>query len=93
MAKKRVLTRIVRPLAKGQITIPAPFRRELGIDESTPLRVTLLPDRLEVARIREAQKPPLREYTRAQIKRFLQEDRLDRETADKIRRLLAEGKV
>jgi AbrB family looped-hinge helix DNA binding protein len=34
-------TRLVRSLRGGQITIPAEFRRALGIGESSPLRVTL----------------------------------------------------
>ena len=34
-------TKLVRPLRGGQITIPAEFRRELNIDETTMLRVTL----------------------------------------------------
>ncbi|MBA2278153.1 MAG: AbrB/MazE/SpoVT family DNA-binding domain-containing protein [Chloroflexia bacterium] len=34
-------TRIVRALRSGQVTIPAAFRRELGIDEQSLLRMTL----------------------------------------------------
>jgi len=36
-----VKTRLVRALRGGQITIPVEFRRELGIDEETLLRMTL----------------------------------------------------
>jgi AbrB family looped-hinge helix DNA binding protein len=35
------MTRIVRPLRNGQITIPAEFRRRLGISEESLLRLTL----------------------------------------------------
>lgn len=35
------MTKIVRPLRGGQITIPAEFRKRLGITEDTVLRVTL----------------------------------------------------
>ena len=42
------LTRIVRPLRRGQITIPAEFRRRLGIDEDTLLQLTLHADRIEI---------------------------------------------
>lgn len=38
---KRVQSKIVRPLRNGQITIPAEFRRRLGIDEDSVLRMTL----------------------------------------------------
>lgn len=34
-------SKIIRPLRGGQITIPAEFRRQLGIDEHTMLKVTL----------------------------------------------------
>ncbi len=34
-------TRIVRSLRNGQITIPAEFRRELGIEADTLLQLTL----------------------------------------------------
>jgi AbrB family looped-hinge helix DNA binding protein len=34
-------TRLVRSLRGGQITIPADFRRRLGIDEDSVLEVTL----------------------------------------------------
>ena len=43
-----VSTRIVRPLRRGQITIPAEFRRRLGIDEDTLLQLTLHADRIEI---------------------------------------------
>lgn len=35
------MTRFVQPLRSGQITIPAEFRRRLGITERTMLRLTL----------------------------------------------------
>lgn len=41
MRQRRSAARIVRPLRGGQITIPAEFRRRLGIDEGTLLQLTL----------------------------------------------------
>lgn len=41
MTAGRGRTRLVRPLRGGQITIPADFRRRLGIDEDSLLEVTL----------------------------------------------------
>lgn len=41
MAKKEPMTRIVRQLRSGQVTIPANFRKELGIGEDTLLQMTL----------------------------------------------------
>ena len=45
-------SKLVRPLRGGQITIPAAFRKELGIDENTMLRVTLSDGELRITPIR-----------------------------------------
>ena len=42
------LTRVVRPLRRGQLTIPAEFRRRLGIDDDTLLQLTLQEDKIEI---------------------------------------------
>ena len=41
MPGKDQLTRIVQPLRGGQITIPAEFRRRLGITPQTMLQITM----------------------------------------------------
>ena len=41
MPPPKRMSRIVRPLRGGQITIPAEFRKELGITEESVLQVTL----------------------------------------------------
>jgi bifunctional DNA-binding transcriptional regulator/antitoxin component of YhaV-PrlF toxin-antitoxin module len=42
------LTKVVRPLRGGQITIPAEFRSKLEIDERTLLQVTLAGQELRI---------------------------------------------
>ena len=42
------LTRMVRPLRRGQLTIPAEFRRRLGIDDHTLLELTLKEDKIVI---------------------------------------------
>lgn len=81
-------SKIVKPLPKGQVTIPAEFRRRLGIDESTLLNITLAGDRLEIRPLRVGEEARLRQYSDEQIARFLREDRIDAATARKVRRLL-----
>ena len=44
-------TRLVRPLRSGQITIPAEFRKSLGFDENTILRMTLKDGELRITPI------------------------------------------
>mgnify|MGYP001138508428 CR=1 FL=1 len=41
-------TEIVRPLRRGQLTIPAEFRRRLGISDATLLQLTLYEDQIEI---------------------------------------------
>ena len=52
MAERDTATKIVRPLRGGQITIPASFRKSLGIDEDTLLRLTLIDGELRVKPVR-----------------------------------------
>ena len=93
MERERQMSKIVRPLPKGQITIPAQFRERLGIDQDSLLNIILLEDRLEVVPVRIGEQESLREYTDEEIKSFLQEDKIDPETAGKVRKLLAEGRI
>lgn len=44
----RARMKIVRSLRGGKITLPAQFRRELGIEDDTLLQVTLEKDELRV---------------------------------------------
>jgi bifunctional DNA-binding transcriptional regulator/antitoxin component of YhaV-PrlF toxin-antitoxin module len=89
MAKTKSLSKLVRPLPKGQITLPIEFRRRLKIDDKTILNLSLKGSKIEILPLRLAdQAVSLREYEADEIARFLKEDRLDRKTADKVRRLL-----
>jgi len=93
MPESKPLTKLVRPLAKGQITIPAALRRRLGIDARTVLSLTLKGGRIEIVPLRAIpQEEVLREYTEEEIQRFLKEDRIDSGTAAKVRRLLGRKK-
>jgi len=94
MARKQTQAKLVRVQSKGQITLPAQFRRHLNIDEDTILRVTLDRDGITIRPLRsESTDPPLREFSQADIDRFLREDRLDPATAAKVRRLFRKKRV
>ena len=45
---ERPMTRVVRPLRRGQLTLPAEFRRRLGIDDDTLLQLTLQEGKIEI---------------------------------------------
>jgi AbrB family looped-hinge helix DNA binding protein len=90
MKGNKPLTKLVRPLSKGQITLPVEFRRRLRIDAGTILNLTLRAGRIEIVPLRPMpEREALRAYSQNEIDRFLKEDRLDPDTAAKVRRLLA----
>lgn len=55
MSKSESMPRIVRPLRSGQITIPAEFRKRLGIGEQTMLQMTLAEGELRIRPVRVAE--------------------------------------
>jgi len=88
----KALTRIVRPQAKGQITIPADFRERLGIDQDTFLQLTVRGSTIEVSPLRLAKEgSDLRDFDRSELDAFLEEDKIDAKTAARVRRLLSGG--
>lgn len=90
MPQTKARHKVVKMLAKGQVTIPREFRQALGIDAETLLSVSLVGDHLEIATLRQAEEA-LRRYTEEDIACFLKEDKLDQETAQRIRALLVPG--
>jgi AbrB family looped-hinge helix DNA binding protein len=88
MAEDRSI-RLVKLYAKGQITIPAEFRKRLGIDENTLLRLKLKGSKIEITPVRIVEEGRwLREYSDDEIEAFLEEDKIDASTAAKVRKLL-----
>ena len=51
------MTRVIRPLRNGQITIPAAFRKALGIDTDTLLQLTLAQGELRIKPVQVEQEP------------------------------------
>src|SRR5262245_25161389 len=92
--KKTSSARLVRPLAKGQITLPVEFRRQLDIDSNTILRVSLKGDRIEIVPLRPVPRDQdLRDYSADEIEGFLKDDKISRDVATRVRRLLGRKKT
>jgi len=93
--KEKIMTKIVKPLSRGQITIPMEFRKKLGIGSNTILNLVLKGNKIEItpAVVREFNEKELREYTDKEILEFLQDDKIDKDTARTVKRLLSEGKL
>jgi AbrB family looped-hinge helix DNA binding protein len=81
-------TRLVKPYAKGQITIPAEFREKLGIDEDSILQLELKGSIIEITPLRLVEDSLLREFDTSEIESFLEEDKIDIDTANRVRDLL-----
>ena len=87
MQQAKARRKVVKALAKGQVTIPSEFREALGIEAETLLSISLMGDHLEITPLRTGEEG-LRRYTEEDIARFLKEDKLDQETARRVRDLL-----
>ena len=92
MVQAKLRRKVVKALAKGQITIPSEFREALGIEAETLLSISLVDDHLEVTPLRQGE-DVLRRYAEKDISRFLEEDKLDEETARRVRELLRRGEL
>lgn len=90
MVDLRSRRKIVKALPKGQVTIPREFREALGIQADTLLDISLAGDHLEIRPLRQAG-PAFRRYSDEDIARFLDEDKLDEETAARVHDLLRRG--
>ena len=88
--RQKIMSKIIKPLSRGQITIPAEFRKKLKIDDDTILSLTLKGNKIEItpAVIRKMDEEDLREYTDSEISQFLKEDKISQSTAKTVRKLL-----
>ena len=93
--QEKLMTKIVKPLSRGQITIPIEFRKKLGIGTNTILNLVLKENKIEItpAMIREFNEEELREYTEKEISQFLKDDKIDKDTARTVKKLLTERKL
>ena len=93
--QRKLMTKIVKPLSRGQITIPIEFRKKLGIGSNTILNLSLKGNKIEItpAVVREFNEEELREYTDEEISQFLRDDKIDKDTAKTVKRLLSERKL
>ncbi len=80
---------LVKPLAKGQITIPVEFREQLGITRNSYLKAEVKAGKLVLSPVQLAEEEKyLRSYSEKQIKDFLAADKLDKKTYAKVKRYL-----
>lgn len=57
MPQTKTRRKVVKALAKGQVTVPSEFREPLGIDAETLLTISLMGDHLEITPLRTPNNP------------------------------------
>lgn len=78
---------IIKPLAKGQVTIPASFRKELGVKENTLFQAELKEDGVFLKPINlDWKEKYIRQFSDEEIKEWLKEDKLDKKTLQKLKK-------
>jgi AbrB family looped-hinge helix DNA binding protein len=70
MADNESTSRIVRPLRSGQVTIPAEFRKRLGITEDSLLQLTLAEGELRLRPVRVQDARPASPWLEELYQRF-----------------------
>lgn len=85
--------KIVRPLPKGQITIPAAIRRALDITDSSLLEIAIEGQRIVISKLDRSAGVSPRLYSDEEVAEFLAEDEITPDTAARVRQLMRAGLV
>ena len=64
------MTRLIRPLRSGQITIPVEFRKKLGINEESLLQLTLADGELRIRPVHVAESKESSDWLKQLYERF-----------------------
>lgn len=82
-------TAIIQPLDKGQITIPAAIRQELGIGKDTILKLVVRGRELVIKPLTlDWKEKYIRTYSDSELKEFYELDKLDGKTRAKLNKIL-----
>lgn len=83
------MSEIITPLAKGQITIPAPIRRKLKITENTIFRVEIKNGGIFLKPLTiDWRDKYIRDFSDEELDSFVKDDKLDSKSLKKIREYL-----
>jgi bifunctional DNA-binding transcriptional regulator/antitoxin component of YhaV-PrlF toxin-antitoxin module len=81
------MSKVVKTQSKGMVTIPVEYREKLGIEANSLLKAELTDNGVMFVKINyEPEKNEI--YTDKQIKEWMKEDKLDAQTAKKLKKLL-----
>jgi bifunctional DNA-binding transcriptional regulator/antitoxin component of YhaV-PrlF toxin-antitoxin module len=93
--QEKSITKILKPLSRGRITIPLEFRQKLKIGEETLLYLALKGNKIYITpfTLNNKSEKDIRNYTNKEIAEFLDEDKIDQQTAKVLRELLVQGNL
>jgi bifunctional DNA-binding transcriptional regulator/antitoxin component of YhaV-PrlF toxin-antitoxin module len=78
---------IIKPLAKGQITIPALFRRQLGVSTDTLFQAQLTKEGIFLKPISlDWREKYIRQFSKNDMQDWVETDMLDKKTLSKIKK-------
>lgn len=78
---------IIKPLAKGQITIPISFRKQLGIKDNTLFQAELKEEGIFLKPVSlDWKENYIRQFSDEEIKQWLEDDKLDEKTLRTLKR-------
>jgi len=88
--QKRGKEFFLRVWPKGQMTIPRKVRRLFGIEDGGFISMVIKGDTIMLTpvKVEKGKQPYFREYSKEEVQEFLKEDKLDKETLAKARKLL-----
>ena len=77
---------IIKPLDKGQITIPIAFRKTLGVDDTTLYKAQLKKDGILLTPLQvNWQEKYIREFSDKEIQNWLKIDKMDKKTLKRVK--------
>ena len=77
---------IIKPLDKGQITIPIAFRKTLGVDDTTLYKAQLKKDGILLTPLQvNWQEKYIREFSDKEIQNWLKLDKMDKKTLKRVK--------
>ncbi len=90
---ERLRAKVVRPLRRGQVTIPQEFREELGITEDSLLLVTLKDRKLEISPVDVRDRSSRADWLKALYELYapVRDDLAARYTSEEIDRAIDEA--
>ncbi|EKD64536.1 MAG: hypothetical protein ACD_50C00351G0003 [uncultured bacterium] len=81
------MSKVVKTQSKGMVTIPVEFRQKLGINENSLMEAKLIDNGVVFIKL-DFEPEEIEIYSDNQIKKWMEDDKIDTKTAKKLEKLL-----